>query len=171
MRIAPAALAFIAFATLPSLASAQRTPFFGPSGTAFDPEIGVVNTGELLDAQVAVSDDLKYVTINARPSSSRLLALRDFTFVGSGVRRGLVGNGVGEGDADGIGGNDGANNAPGAPPAGEADAEPDRVPKRRPSRAKPPATNDRAPDAQSAPPLPGGILARPGMTLIGRLED
>ena len=171
MRIAPAILAFVTLAALPSLASAQRTPFFGPSGTTFDPEIGVVNSGELLDAQVAVSDDLKYVTINARPSSSRLLALRDFTFVGSGIRRGLVGNGVGEGDANGIGGNDGANNVPGTPPEAEADAARDPAPKRRPSRAKPPATNGRAPEAQPEPPLPGGILARPGMTLIGRLED
>lgn len=171
MRITPKLLVIAVLGTLPSLASAQRTPFFGPSGTAFDPEIGVVNTGELLDAQVAVSDDLKYVTINARPSSSRLLALRDFTFVGSGVRRGLVGNGVGEGDSDGIGGADGANGAPGVPPDGDADAKRDPARNRRPARAKPPATNDRAPDAQPAPPLPGGILARPGMTLIGRLED
>src|ERR671917_619093 len=61
-------------------ASAQRIPFFDAAGTGFDPEISVVNSGELLDAQVAVSNDLKYVTINARPSSSRLLALREFGF-------------------------------------------------------------------------------------------
>src|SRR5688572_14752811 len=82
------------FAVLPSTSHAQRVPFFGGGNTAFDPEISVVNSGDLLDAQVAVSPDLKYVTINARPSSSRLLALREFTFqgqVGAGPQLGFVG--------------------------------------------------------------------------------
>ena len=67
-----------------STAHAQRVPFFFPAGTGFDPEISVVNSGEVLDAQAVVSNDLKYVTINARPSSSRLLALREFTFQSAG---------------------------------------------------------------------------------------
>src|SRR5687768_1928320 len=95
MRIVPAVLAAACvFAAVPSTSQAQRVPFFGGGNTAFDPEISVVNSGDLLDAQVAVSPDLKYVTINARPSSSRLLALREFTFqgqVGAGPQLGFVG--------------------------------------------------------------------------------
>ena len=85
------ALAVCAF-TAPS-AMAQRVPFFTPAGTGFDPEISVVNSGQLLDAQAVVSDDLKYVTINARASSSKLLALREFTFQGAngGPQLGFVG--------------------------------------------------------------------------------
>jgi hypothetical protein len=75
LLIAACGLAF------PRLASAQRVvPFFSPAGTGFDPEISVVNSGQVLDAQAVVSNDMKYVTINARPSSSQLLALRDFSF-------------------------------------------------------------------------------------------
>ncbi len=77
----------------PRIAEAQRVPFFTPAGTGFDPEISVVNSGQLLDAQAVVSDDLKYVTINARASSSKLLALREFTFQGAnaGPQLGFVG--------------------------------------------------------------------------------
>jgi hypothetical protein len=65
----------------PHVVQAQRVlPFFSPVGTGFDPEISVVNTGQVLDAQAVVSNDMKYVTITARPSSSQLLALRDFSF-------------------------------------------------------------------------------------------
>src|SRR4051812_20726211 len=73
---------------------AQVVPFFAGPPTAFDPEISVVNSGALLDAQAVVSSDMRYVTINARASSSQLLALRDFTFAGSsnnGPRFGFVG--------------------------------------------------------------------------------
>ena len=85
MRIPLIALAavFCSFA-LASPAFGQRVPFFAGAATGFDPEISVVNSGEILDAQVVVSNDLKYVTINARPSSSQLLALREFSFAGGG---------------------------------------------------------------------------------------
>ena len=48
---------------------------------------------QMLDAQAVVSNDLKYVTINARPSSSQLLALREFSFASSDAapRLGFVG--------------------------------------------------------------------------------
>src|SRR4051812_25501654 len=49
-----------------SVAAAQQPPFFGGGAVAFDPEISVVNSGALLDAQVVVSHDRRYVTINAR---------------------------------------------------------------------------------------------------------
>ena len=85
-------LAAIACGFAASTAHAQRVPFFNAAPTGFDPEISVVNSGALLDAQAVVSDDRKYVTINARPSSSRLLALREFTFQSAGaVPLGFVG--------------------------------------------------------------------------------
>ena len=80
MRYSMLSALFVAFGFAISDARAQLVPFFNAAPTGFDPEISVVNSGELLDAQVVVSEDRKYVTINARPSSSRLLALREFTF-------------------------------------------------------------------------------------------
>jgi hypothetical protein len=65
---------------LSSMARAQA-PFFGGGGaTAFAPQIGVVNSGIILDAQATVSADRKYVTLTMRPQNASLLALRDFTF-------------------------------------------------------------------------------------------
>jgi len=55
-------------------------PFFNPnSGVGvFDPEIAVVNSGVLLDAQAVVSNDRKYVTLNMQPTNTRLLALQSY---------------------------------------------------------------------------------------------
>jgi hypothetical protein len=53
-------------------------PFYGGPVTVFDIEIGVIDSGALLDAQAVVSNDQRYVTINARPSNSSLLALQNF---------------------------------------------------------------------------------------------
>jgi hypothetical protein len=53
---------------------------FGSGAVAFEPEIGVVNSGVLNDLQATVSPDQRYVTINAQPQQSRLLALREFSF-------------------------------------------------------------------------------------------
>jgi hypothetical protein len=55
-------------------------PFFAPSGNAFDPEIGIVESGVLLDATAVVSADRKYVTMTLRPQNSQLIALREFAF-------------------------------------------------------------------------------------------
>lgn len=49
-------------------------------GAAFEPEIDVVNTGIVMDAQATVSADRKYVTINMRAQQSTLLALQTFNF-------------------------------------------------------------------------------------------
>jgi hypothetical protein len=55
------------------------------SGAAlFEPEIGIVNSGAVLDAQATVSADRKYVTMTMRPSVSQLLALHTFQFQGFG---------------------------------------------------------------------------------------
>ncbi len=81
MRFGPAILAILGlFCTSVACGQQQREAFFSPVGTPFDPEISIVNTGIVSDMQVVVSPDNKYVTINARASNSRLLALREFTF-------------------------------------------------------------------------------------------
>jgi len=72
-----------------SSASAQGV--FGGGNSAFDPTISVVNSGAILDAQVVVSHDQKYVTINARPSVSKLQTLRQFP-VGPAMGLGFVGS-------------------------------------------------------------------------------
>jgi hypothetical protein len=90
MRFALIVLAFAACGLATSPARAQRVvPFFSPAGTGFDPEISVVNSGQLLDAQAVVSQDRRYVTINTRASSSQLLALRQFDFQTASNRRPL----------------------------------------------------------------------------------
>jgi hypothetical protein len=161
MRITYAVPAVAVLLLAPAVASAQRVPFFGAGGTALDPEISVVNSGELLDAQAVVSGDMKYVTLNMRPDSARLLALRDFTFAGSGVRQrqGFVG-----GNANGNGnGADGVNRAPAGGRDGDGARDRNRARARR-ARAE-------ADEQPMPPPEPVGVLARPGMTLVGRLED
>jgi hypothetical protein len=57
-----------------------QVPFFNGTPTAFTPQISIVNSGALLDAQAVVSSDRKHVTLNMRPQNSTLLALRSFTF-------------------------------------------------------------------------------------------
>lgn len=67
--------------TFPSRAQFRpRVPFFGPGVVAFNPEISVINSGALLDAQPVVSSDRKYVTITMRPQLSTLIDLQAFTF-------------------------------------------------------------------------------------------
>lgn len=87
----------VAFAAREVLA--QAPPFPGGGAGAFDPQIDVVNSGALLDAQVVVSEDRKYVTITARPSLSRLQALNVFP-----VQQVGQGGGGGGGTAGGGGG-------------------------------------------------------------------
>ncbi len=66
-------------AALSAPASAQGV--FGGGSTAYDPEIRVVNSGALLDAQAVVSHDRKYVTLTMRPSVSQLLSLQQFPII------------------------------------------------------------------------------------------
>lgn len=53
-------------------------PFFGGVG-AFAPQISVASSGVLLDAEVVVSPDRKYVTMKMRPTQMRLIALQAFS--------------------------------------------------------------------------------------------
>ena len=71
----------------------EQPPFLGPGGP-FDPEISVIQSGALLDAQVVVSEDRRYVTINTRTTLSRLQSLQVFPVPGG---LGFVGMGGGGG--------------------------------------------------------------------------
>jgi len=95
------------------VARAQVRPVVGNGATAFDPEVSVVNSGAVLDAQAVVSHDRKYVTINMAPSNSNVIDIRNFPvqavatatgfggFVGGAVPGGVaaVSNGSGGGAA------------------------------------------------------------------------
>jgi hypothetical protein len=70
-----ALLAAVLF-VLPITARAQT---FG-GASLFEPEIDIVNSGAVFDAQATVSADRKYVTMTLRPQMSQLLALHTFTF-------------------------------------------------------------------------------------------
>lgn len=104
---------------MPAVAPGQVTPVIGRGATAFDPEISVVNSGEVLDAQAVVSSDLRYVTITTTAQSSRLIALRPFpvqAVSGSGLVGGVGNNapgGASKGGAASTGGRSGAGDATG----------------------------------------------------------
>jgi len=56
------------------------TPIVGTNAVAFDPTVGIVQSGVLLDVQATVSSDRKYVTLTLRPQLARLNALPAFNF-------------------------------------------------------------------------------------------
>src|SRR5206468_7199039 len=73
-------------------AQVRQQPFFSPAGVAaFTPEVDVVTSGVIQDVQAVVSADRKYVTLNMRPTSTNLIALRNFTFQ-NGSNLGFVGS-------------------------------------------------------------------------------
>ena len=134
-------------ACLASGTASAQVPFFGAGVGIFDPEIGVVQSGVVLDAQAVVSADRKYVTLNMRAQQAQLLSLQEFAF-----QRGNAGaGGVAQGFVGGVGAGSGA--------ADEAD-EAGRSAGGR-------ASNNRS----TASPRRPSILDRPGMTLLGRAPD
>lgn len=116
----------LAFALFATSASGQLTPVVGRGATAFDPEISVVNSGVVADAQAVVSHDRRYVTITMGASQSNLIALRPFP-VQAVAGNGFVGGAnPGGGNAPNDGGRPGAARA--EPPADGADAPPAYAP-------------------------------------------
>ena len=81
----PSLIGAIALALVPAGAGAQviQQPIFG-NNAAFEPEIDVVNSGAVMDAQATVSADRKYVTLNMRAQNSQLLNLFTFQFQNGG---------------------------------------------------------------------------------------
>lgn len=102
-----------------AVASGQLTPVIGRGATAFDPEISVVNSGVVADAQAVVSHDRRYVTITMGASQSNLIALRPFP-VQAVAGNGFVGNANPGGNAPGDSGRPGA--ARSEPTTGDAAA-------------------------------------------------
>ena len=96
--------------------AAAQVPFFGAGVGIFDPEIGVVQSGVLNDAQAVVSADRKYVTLTMRPSNAQLLSLQEFAFQRAGAGMGFVG-GAGAGPGAGAAGGNGAASAAPARPS------------------------------------------------------
>ncbi|MCS7033865.1 MAG: hypothetical protein NZ561_07700 [Phycisphaerae bacterium] len=79
-----------------SLSWGQVPPIVGGGATAFDPEISVLHSGAVFDAQAVVSPDRRYVTINATPQQAGVIAFRDFRVqqvASAGAFRGFVGGG------------------------------------------------------------------------------
>jgi hypothetical protein len=99
---------FALFGWLALATPAWAQPFMG-GGTAFDPEVGVVESGALLEAQATVSADRKYVTITTGATNTRLrdLVLFPVQVTDFGGASGFVG-GVGGGGAAGVGAGAGA---------------------------------------------------------------
>lgn len=87
----PIYLALALLLLAPISARAQLIPVVGGGATAFDPEIGVVNSGQVFDASAVVSQDRRYVTITAMPSSSNVIALRPFPVTAVSGANGFVG--------------------------------------------------------------------------------
>ncbi len=88
-------IAIAAVGLTPALTLAQS--FFG-GGVAFNPEISIVHSGTLLDAQVVVSHDRRYVTITTNASQSRVQGFETFPvsgFTGQGGGGGAAGGGGG----------------------------------------------------------------------------
>ncbi len=67
------------------------TPIVGTNAVAFDPTVGIVQSGVLLDVQATVSSDRKYVTLTLRPTLSRLRALVNFPVSALSAGGGTVG--------------------------------------------------------------------------------
>jgi hypothetical protein len=72
----------IGIALFAARANGQTTPsFFGPGIVAYDPQVGVVESGALLNAQATVSSDQRYVTITTGGVNAQLRALTQFPVV------------------------------------------------------------------------------------------
>ena len=162
-------IATAAVVLLCSLPASAQAPFFGGGGI-FDPEIDVVESGMLLDAQAVVSADRKYVTMTMRPQSTQLLSIQEFAFQNGGGRGGALGGGAVNGAAAGAGAGFGAAAAEGA--NNRLDGRTSR------GATSPPATTRQTHTLQGRPyPTPqavtgrGGVplLEKPGMTLVGRV--
>jgi general secretion pathway protein D len=83
---------FVVVATETAYVS-NLTPVVATGAVAFDPTIGIVQSGVLLDVQATVSADRKYVTLTLRPILSRLRSLTPFPVTALAVNTGVNGGG------------------------------------------------------------------------------
>ena len=160
LPLAAAAVVFVL-----SLPAAAQVPVFDGGAGIFDPEIDVVQSGVLLDAQAVVSADRKYVTLNMRAQNAQLLALREFAFqTGGGVPPGQVG-GAGGGAAGAAAARAGiANGAARGAAAGDGAPATATAPARHEVAQKP---YPKAGQSLSSDRTP--LLQKQGMTLVSRI--
>ena len=162
--VSAAVVSFVALLA-PSRAAAQFIPFFNNQPTLFSPEIDVVNSGVILDAQPVVSSDMKYVTMNMRVANTELLALRDFAFQ-------VGGNGGNFGGFVGGAGGGGAAAGGAAGGGGEKDNDATLTVKARRgrrARAEAKVGAKRSPSAvRRAAESTVSVLDRPGTTRVDR---
>lgn len=158
MRLTPTILLYATVLLLACAPRASAQNFFGGGGNAFDPEISIVNSGAILDAQATVSADRKYVTMTLRPQVSQLVALRDFTFQTAG---GFVGGSQPGTQQPPAGGNPIA-----APPATGAGNAPAARPATVTNRRTGPLMPAGAPPAAKPAGVP--VLHQPGMHRVDR---
>jgi hypothetical protein len=91
-HVCPFLMSVVASLALALGAAAQsNVPFYYGGVAAFEPEIRVVNSGVIVDAQAVVSQDRKYVTINAQMTNTRLLALQSYNTQTGATHFGYVG--------------------------------------------------------------------------------
>jgi general secretion pathway protein D len=88
-------------------------PVVAQAAVAFNPTIGLVQSGVLLDVQATVSSDRKYVTLTLRPQLATLIDLLPFTFQSAEAPTGGTSQPAGGGGTTIIGGTGGANPASG----------------------------------------------------------
>ena len=168
-RPALAATTLLLLLTLP--AEAQVPPFFNGGAGIFDPEIGVVQSGVILDAQTVVSADRKYVTMTTRFQSAQLLNLRAFAFqTGGGAAPA-----PGVGGAGGVAGGAAAGNVFGR--GAEAGAGAANQSAGRSSASSPGSSHavsrkpyPRPGEASAATAAGASLFDKEGMTLVGRVD-
>ena len=166
MRSTPFAIVIAGVVLLLSHRAQAQAPFFNGGVGIFDPEISVVQSGTILDAQAVVSADRKYVTMTTRFQSAQLLNLSEFAFqTGGGQPGGAVGGGgvVGGGAVGNVVGN-GAN-ADGRSSSGASARSGAGRTHAIPSKAYPAPGKANLSNAAS-----GSILDKEGMTLVGKVE-
>ncbi|HEY1629449.1 MAG TPA: hypothetical protein VGF52_06300, partial [Tepidisphaeraceae bacterium] len=83
---------FVVVATETAYVS-NLTPVVATGAVAFDPTVGIVQSGVLLDVQATVSADRKYVTLTLRPILSRLRSLTNFPVTALATNTGVNGGG------------------------------------------------------------------------------
>jgi hypothetical protein len=164
MRSTPLAIAIAGVVLLLSQRAQAQAPFFNGGVGIFDPEISVVQSGVILDAQAVVSADRKYVTLTTRLQNAQLLNLSEFAFQTGGQPGGVVGGGaVGNVAANGANAegrsSDGRSSSATSGRSGSSNTH------TIPSKAYP------APGKANRSSVPSGsILDKEGMTLVGKVE-
>ena len=172
MKSTPIAIAAVTVLLSLSAQTANAQPFFGGGAGIFDPEISVVQSGVIFDAQATVSADRKYVTLTTRLQNAQLLSLSEFAFqTGGPVPPGQVGGGGGGGVAGGAGaGNVVGQGAAGAEGRTGFGARTDGSEARQSHHPLPRKSYPAPGKAKASEAGKPSVLDKEGMTLVGRVR-